>query len=600
MRTSLLAAVILVAGCSDSSPPLSFRDGTAARHRQAVFMLGEADERYPAAFADQAVGLGRLRTRAGERSGSIQPSLDRVRSFAIPPDWSDADAQAWADGLNAEWVVLRLSPVLPPEDLEPPTPSYVDAQGYRGAEFGVGVVDSFRGEGVGIHEVEYGWRASHEDLVDVDLHPEPGQTVASDALKAGLAPEHGTATIGMLVAPHNGYGIDGLVPAASIYTYPEWSEEEGLRRHAAIAAAISNAQPGDVVMLQMQAQDPSTGQLAPAEIEPDVWMLTRMATDAGIVVVAAGGNGAFDLDGPDAAAYREQGDSGAIVVGAGAPDDRSPLAFSSFGSRVDLQGWGSSVFTLGYGDFERLGDDEDQAYTGAFEGTSSALPMVVAAAVAVIESFVATEGVSPDPLDVRRLLVGTGRPQAEGVHIGPLPNLPEALAWVGAHESDAPGVSISAPASDQEVSIDLDASVMFDVEVSVDDASPLYRVELELDGDVVPVFDEAPPYAFAIELGEGEHAVRARATDVWGNVAWSRTRTIDAVVEDKPAGSSSGGQFGTSGDQSDSSGEPAADDRGDSGCTLAPGSRHRGQCAASLFLVMLLLRRRAPLELEST
>ncbi len=563
-------------------------------------MLGEVDERYPPAFANHAAGLERLRTRAGERTGSLQPSLDRVRSFAIPPEWSDVDARAWADGLNAEWVVLRASAVVPPEDLDPPTPSYVDAQGYRDAEFGIGIGDAFTGQGVEIHEVEYGWRASHEDLVDVDLHPEPGQTVAADALKAGLAPEHGTATLGMLVASHNDYGIDGLVPAASVYTYPEWTEEEGLRRHAAVASAISSAQPGDVVMLQMQAQDLGTGQLAPAEIEPDVWMLTRMATDAGILVVAAGGNGAFDLDGPDAATYRELGDSGAILVGAGSPDDRSPLPFSSFGSRVDVQGWGSSVFTLGYGDFERFGNDDDQAYTDAFEGTSSALPMVVASAVAVTESFIASEGEPPDPIDVRRLLVSTGRPQAEGVHIGPLPDVTEALAWTGARESSAPCVQISEPASDQEISIDLDASLMLDVEVSVEDESPIYRVELELDGDVLPLFAEAAPYAFAIELGEGEHAVRARATDVWGNVAWSQVRTVSAVVEDKPGGSSSGGQFGTSGGQGDSSGgAPASEDGGGSGCSVVRGSRQRGPSLAFLLVGIVLLRRRKSIAIRS-
>lgn len=563
-------------------------------------MLSQVDERYPPAFANQTLGLERLRTRAGERTGSLQPSFERVRSFAIPSEWSDADARAWADGLNAEWVVLRTSAVVSPEDLDPPTPSYVDAQGYRDAEFGIGIGDAFEGQGIEIHEVEYGWRASHEDLVDVDLHPEPGQTVAADALKAGLAPEHGTATVGMLVAPHNDYGIDGLVPAASIYTYPEWTEEEGLRRHAAIASAISNAQPGDVVMLQMQAQDSGTGQLAPAEIEPDVWMLTRMATDAGVLVIAAGGNGAFDLDGIDAESYRALGDSGAILVGAGSPDDRSPLPFSSFGSRIDLQGWGSSVFTLGYGDFERLGDNDDQAYTDAFEGTSSALPMVVASAVAVTESFVASEGAPPDPLDVRRLLVSTGRPQAEGAHIGPLPDVTEALAWTGARESAEPSVQISEPASDQEIAIDLDASLMLDVEVSVEDDSPIYRVELELDGDILPRFAEAPPYAFAVELGEGEHALRARATDVWGNVAWSQMRTVDAAVEDKPGGSSSGGQFGTSGDQGDSSGGvPAGDDGGGSGCTVVSGSRHRGQSVAFLIVATVLLRRRKSIAIRS-
>lgn len=554
-------------------------------------MLDEVDTRYSAAFAGNTAALESLRVAAGERTGSLQPDLQRVRTFEIPPSWSDARARSWAEGLDAQWVVLRLAPVMSPADLDPPTPSFVDAQGYRDAEYGIALDDSVRGSGVAIHEVEYGWRASHEDLVDVDLNPEPGQTVASEALETGLAPEHGTATVGMLVAPHNGYGVDGMVPDAVVHTYPEWTEEGGLRRHAAVAAAIANAVPGDVVMLQMQAQHPDTGQLAPAEIDPDIWMLTRMATDAGIVVVAAAGNGGFDLDGPDADSYRAMGDSGAILVGAGAPDDRSPLAFSSFGARVDLQGWGASVFTLGYGDFARLGDDDDQAYTDTFEGTSAALPMVAAAAVSVIEAFVSFEGMPPEPLDVRRLLVGTGRAQAEGVHVGPLPNVEEALSWAGGRESESPSVEIVAPSDDEEVLIDLGATLVVPVEVAVDDDSPVYRVELEVDGVLQPGFDEAPPFAFEVALDEGEHLLRARATDVWGTAAWSDPRLVAASVEDKPDGTSSGGAFGTSGDLGDSSGDTPSD--GGSSCAIS-GSDSRGRPGPFSLLSLVLLWRRRP------
>ena len=597
MRGAVLALALVATSCSESGAALSLRDAEVfGSHRRAVFVLRDGVAEVPSspAFGNHRERLGRLRTWAGERTGLRQPDLDRVRTAALPSSWSDADARAWANELDAEWVVLRLAPVASPQDIEPPTPSYVDAQGYRGSAFGIGIddVDPNAGTGVAIHEVEYGWRASHEDLVDVDLHPEPGQTVAADAIASGLAPEHGTATVGMLVAPHNGYGIDGMVPSVSLHTYPEWTEEGGLRRAEAVAAAVSNAEPGDIVMLQMQAQEQGTGQLAPAEIEPDVWMLTRMAADAGIVVIAAGGNGAFDLDGPDAVAYREMGDSGAILVGAASPDDRSPLPFSSHGRRIDLQGWGASVFTLGYGDFERFADDDDQAYTDSFEGTSSALPMVVSASAALIEGFVGAEGAPPDPLDVRRVLVGTGRAQADGVHVGPLPDVPEALAWVGAREFVAPSVEISTPALDEEVLIDADASLMLDVEVDVEDDSPLYRVELEVDGALLPTFDEAPPYAFEVELDEGEHVVRAQAVDVWGNAAWSQPRTVTATVEDKPGGSSSG-QFGTSGDQGDSSGSAAADEGGgDSGCAVAAGSPRGSRPMAILFFATVLLWRR--------
>lgn len=521
-------------------------------------------------------------------------------SARIPASWSDEEARRWAAELEAqaEWTVLRLAPVPSPEDLAPPTPSFVDTQSYRGASMGIDVdgaqAQGFRGAGVSIHEVEYGWRGTHEDLVDVDLHPEPGQTVAAAAFEMGLAPEHGTASVGMLIAPHNDYGIDGMVPDAALYTYPEWTEEDGLRRTNAVAAAVAQAAPGDIVMLQMQAQHPQTGQLGPAELEPDVWMLTRMATDAGVLVVAAGGNGALDLDGSDAADYISLGDSGAILVGAASPDDRVALPFSSHGQRIDLQGWGASVFSLGYGDFERLGDDDNQAYTDTFEGTSSALPLVVSAAALLIEAFVTVEGSPPDPLDVRRLLVATGHAQGEGVHVGPLPNVTEAISWVGAREANPPAVEITEPATDLEVAIDLDGELVVSVEVAVQDDSPIYRVELEVDGEVWPSADDAPPFAFeGVGLAEGDHAIRARATDVWGHAAWSDLRLISATVEDKPGGSSTGAIDESSGAGGGSSGGVGAQPPGESGCRVGREPGRRPALLWGLLFAIGWSRRRA-------
>ncbi len=589
VRCRLWLVSLLVGGCTADAVDASLRHGIDHGADRRVVLLPRANAslqaeglRWEPAFSKRQVALETLRTRAALRTGVAQPKLSAVLSATIPRGWSDHDARQWARDVRGqvEWAVLRLAPVPPPEDLEPPTPSFVDAQSYRSAATGIDIdgaqVLGFRGAGVAIHEVEYGWRDTHEDLVDVDLHAEPGQTIAAAAFEMGLAPAHGTASVGMLVAPHNDYGIDGMVPEAALYTYPEWTEEEGLRRTNAIAAAIAQAEPGDIVMLQMQAQHPQTGQLGPAELEPDVWMLTRMATDAGILVIAAGGNGAVDLDGADAMDYAAQGDSGAILVGAASPDDRVALPFSSHGRRIDLQGWGAAVFSLDYGDFERLGDDDNQAYTDTFEGTSAALPMVVGAAALLIEAFVTIEGTAPDPLDVRRLLVATGHAQGDGVHVGPLPNVTEAIAWVGGREATAPSLEISEPSEDLEVAIDFDAELIVDLEISVLDDSPIYRVELEVDGQLWLEVDEAPPYAFeGVGLGEGEHALRARATDVWGNVGWTELRTISATVEEKPDASSTGESDESGGEVDGSSSTAMQEPSGDSGCGVGqvPGQR---------------------------
>lgn len=553
------------------------------------------------AYAEQLEPLRRGQATLAPERWAYGIELAAILSAPVPPSWSDDDARRWAldaEG-DVEWSVLRLAPVPAPEDIEPTTPSFVDAQSYTSAATGIDIEGAhalgFRGAGVSIHEVEYGWRSTHEDLVDVDLRPQPGQTVAAAALEMGLAPEHGTASVGMLVAPHNGYGIDGMVPDAQLYTYPEWTEEDGLRRAGAIAAAVAQAQPGDIVMLQMQAQHPQTGQLGPAELEPDVWMLTRMATDAGVLVIAAAGNGALDLDGVDAEDYAALGDSGAILVGAASPDDRTALPFSSHGRRVDLQGWGASVFSIGYGDFERIGDDDNQSYTDTFEGTSSALPLVVSASALLIEAFVTVEGAPPDPLDVRRLLVATGRAQGDGVHVGPLPDVTEAIAWVGAREENPPSVEVSEPAEDFEVAIDLDGTFVIAVEIAVVDQSPIYRVELEVDGELGRSVDESAPYTFEeVVLEEGEHAIRARATDVWGHASWSDLRTISVVVEDKPEGSSSGAVGESSGDVGTGSGAAGEETPDTSGCRVGGGDPGGGPAALyGLLLAIGWSRRRA-------
>ena len=200
----------------------------------------------------------------------------------------------------------------------------------------------------------------------------------------------------------------------------------------AVAAAIAAARPGDVVLLEMQTFG-ANGNYGPAEYDPAVWTLVKRATDAGIIVVAAAGNGTEDLDSPDYEEYRARGDSGAIIVGAGNPDG-GRMYFSSFGARVNVHGWGEGVASLGYGDLAMVGDDAHQSYTASFSGTSSASP-IVASAVVALQSFAQQRlGRTLAPLEVRELLVTTGTPQLAGDAgtIGPRPNLRAALEALGA------------------------------------------------------------------------------------------------------------------------------------------------------------------------
>ncbi|UCG37523.1 MAG: S8 family serine peptidase, partial [Candidatus Bathyarchaeota archaeon] len=131
-------------------------------------------------------------------------------------------------------------------------------------------------------------------------------------------------------------------------------------------------------------------------------------------------------------------DSGAIVVGAGAPPpgthgrnhgpDRSRLDFSNYGSLVDAQGWGREVTSCGYGDLQG-GSDKDLLYTDTFSGTSSASPIVVGA-LGCVQGFCRAKSKTLwTPATARTMLRATGSPQQDAPtrpatqRIGNRPNL---------------------------------------------------------------------------------------------------------------------------------------------------------------------------------
>jgi hypothetical protein len=166
-----------------------------------------------------------------------------------------------------------------------------------------------------------------------------------------------------------------------------------------------------------------------------VWDLTKAASDAGIVIVAAAGNGNEDLDAPAYDEYNERGDSGAIIVGAGTNDDEHErLGFSTYGTRVDLQGWGTGVYSTGYGDAAEIGGDFNQRYTN-FNGTSSATPIVASCAIVLQGYYHDLTGDYLTGPELREVLKVTGVPQSEGGfigNIGPFPNMFAAIPEIAA------------------------------------------------------------------------------------------------------------------------------------------------------------------------
>jgi serine protease len=389
--------------------------------------------------------LAAEKLRGEQRSGRKLADLSLYYSISLRPK---VDVGALCDALNELPIIESAVPAPldapPPTDISPQTPDFSAIQSYGSlATGGIGVdevagIPGADGAGMAFVDVEFGWILDHEDL---ELPP---ATIIDEAtIDNPYNPNHGTAVLGMIVAKDNGYGVTGLTPAATAYVAPIRTIEHGGNMPRAISNAIGQLQTGDVILIESQAWVCNENQaFGPMEWHQWNFDVIETATSLGLIVVEAVGNGygngyydiGVDLDAPSCEGRfdRSLRDSGAIFVGAAEALTRNKTGYSTYGSRLDVQGWGDrNVVTTGFGDlFEPVPTDERQLYTSTFSGTSSAAPMVVGAALAVQGALRAAGEPLLSPAAMRDLLVATGQPQGTGGHIGPLPNVPAAFAAV--------------------------------------------------------------------------------------------------------------------------------------------------------------------------
>jgi hypothetical protein len=369
-----------------------------------------------------------------------------------------------APGIVTSYIKPAATPAYYPneEELEegpeadPASPDFTSRQIYTGAA-PAGVEGEFiwtkpggKGKGVQVIDIEGGWNFTHEDLKD-----NKGGVVGGTPTSDPGWRHHGTAVVGVIGADQNEFGVTGICPEAHVSAISIFGSTGTA---GAIVKAVSLLKPGDIILIELHRPGPRAtgwGQQGYIAIEwwPDDYDAIKYATSKGIVVIEAAGNGAEDLD---HAAYdkanagfpktwknpfrRGERDSGAILVGAGAPPpgthgknhgpDRSRLDFSNYGTAVDAQGWGREVATCGYGDLQ--GGNENVQYTDTFSGTSSASPIVVGS-VGCLQGTLKARNVAPmNPAAVRDILRNTGSLQTDGPNrpatqrIGTRPNLKEA------------------------------------------------------------------------------------------------------------------------------------------------------------------------------
>ena len=322
-----------------------------------------------------------------------------------------------------------------PDDIPPFTPSFESYQGYRGAApDGMGFdrvrsVLGARGEDVSVFHVEADWVWDHEDLGLT-----PAEFVGSMTTGTGNGSNHGTGVVGLLYARRNGYGMTGVVDATHLQLVPV---DQHVSLASAAAQAILRSRPGDVLTLiggyNLQLTKPDD--IVPYEYFRVNFDVILTASTQGMIVIESAGNGDNDLD--DLRFQRRFDlsvrDSGAIFVGAtdGAQTVRAP--FSNYGSRIDTNGWGYDVATLGYGTLFSPNGDRRQKYTEQYAGTSSASALLTGVVASLSSAVRLQLGRVLGPLETRQLLRAHGTAIPTG-QIGTRPNLVAMFDALGLRE----------------------------------------------------------------------------------------------------------------------------------------------------------------------
>lgn len=341
------------------------------------------------------------------------------------------------------------------------TPNYKSQQGYLDgpSRNGVNAQNAWvypgaRGKNVKVFDVEGAWQLTHEDFPSLINNLRTNTTISGWL-------EHGTAVLGVMAGTDNGIGVTGIASNAS---YGVSSFNDRTSAVAAITTAAVAAGPGGIILIEMHTTGPITTQCAcnntqcnyvPMEYYQAYYDTIKTATANGVIVLSAAGNGSINMDHPTYknSFNRSVRDSGSIMVAASLSSRNAPACFTNYGSRIDVHGWGQRVVTTGYGDL--LNGGSNQKYTRSFSGTSSATP-IVAGSAASIQGARLAKGLKPfNSLEMRKLLVSTGTPQAfnNSVKIGPLPNIRAAIeTFNGGGGNVITSSGISSPVSNSTLS----------------------------------------------------------------------------------------------------------------------------------------------------
>ncbi|CAO96329.1 S8 family serine peptidase [Erwinia tasmaniensis] len=317
-----------------------------------------------------------------------------------------------------------------PRDADARIPSFVDLQYYmkspddKKAGFALGGINAFAahekypgstGKGITVlsNEIDR-WDPEHLDL------PQPLFVLSYKPEKISA---HDTMSVGIMAGKDNDFGVTGIANQAS-FAYCDSPNKLFIE-------AVKRLKPGDVIQLGIQlgiTTMPGCTQdcYAPMEYSQSWFDAIKTATDSGIHVITAAGNGKLNLDHPsfNGKFDRSKRDSGSVIAGAVDARTGETAWFSDYGSAVGSASWGGDVTTTyANGSGADLWDAPHAQYTASFSGTSSANP-IIAGAVAGLSGIAKQHGVTISPKEMRELLTETGTPLgSSGRYIGTQPDM---------------------------------------------------------------------------------------------------------------------------------------------------------------------------------
>lgn len=264
------------------------------------------------------------------------------------------------------------------ETIDDITPSLYVFQTYLGPK-GVNfdkyskLTNNIDAEDTVIHWVDGGY-IPHEDLNDEDIQYIVKRHRNNNSF---MDTNHCLASLGIIKAIRNNFGITGIASKAKIMVYGVFDFNE----------IFNYVKPGDIVGINIgfNILNKTTKESIDYPVSEPAYMKYRIKKllNLGVIVIAAAGNGNHNMSSD---VFKDTYVKDLILVGS-VNVDNSKTDFSNYNHpNLIISTWGYNLMTTGYGDLY-YNQFKNSNYTTIFSGTSASTP-IVTGIVASLQSYV--------------------------------------------------------------------------------------------------------------------------------------------------------------------------------------------------------------------